>query len=89
MDKIHIFCITEWYVKHHDENYYGASATVCFPFSYSADSYQFMPVQRIYNQCAHANICVNISGRAEECVLTRFTRKSSGYKLKNCFLRGL
>ena len=69
MDKIHIFCITEWYVKHHDENYYGASATVCFPFSYSADSYQFMPVQRIYNQCAHANIRVNISGRAEECVL--------------------
>ena len=65
MDKIHIFCITEWYVKHHNENHYGASATVCFPFSYSADSYQLMPVQCIYNQYAHAKIHVNILGRVE------------------------
>ena len=69
IDKVHIFCITEWYMKHHSENHYGSSATVCFPFGYTADSCQFMPIQRICNQCAHANIAVNLSGRAEENVL--------------------
>ena len=56
-------------MKHRNESHYGSSATVCFPFGYTADSYQFMPVQRIYSQCAHAKISVNLSGRAEECVL--------------------
>ena len=40
---------------------------VCFPFGYTA---QFMPIQqRICNQCAHANINVDLSDHAEENVL--------------------
>ena len=69
IEKVHIFCITEWYIKHHHENYYGSSATVCFPFQYTADCCQYMPVQCVYSQCAHAKMSVNLSGRAEECVL--------------------
>ena len=69
IDKVHIFCITEWYIKHHHENHYGSSATVCFPFEYTTDCCQFIPVQRIYSQCAHAKVSVNLSGCTEECVL--------------------
>ena len=59
--KVHIFGIIEWYMKHHNSDYYGTSAIMCTPLVYAASVYQFMPVQRIFNYCAHAKLNVSIS----------------------------
>ena len=45
---------------------YGTSVTVCLPFGCAADSCQYMPIQCIYIQCAHAKLNVTISGSASE-----------------------
>lgn len=68
VEKVHVFCIAEWYMKHHSENYFGSSSVMCTPVTYTADACQFMPIQRIYSRCAYGEIDVTLLGHATELV---------------------
>ena len=69
VEKIHIFCIVEWYMKHSNSNHFGASAIVCMPFTYAANACQIMPIQKIANRCAYSKLNVNISDHGVEQVI--------------------
>ena len=56
VEKVHIFCVIEWYIKHRHEDYFGSSAIMCMPVTYCADACQFMPIQCIYSRCAHGKL---------------------------------
>ena len=69
VEKTHIFCVVEWYVKHPNRGHYGTSAIMCMPISYAGSASQFMPIQRITNHCAHGKLNPTISGNSSEQVI--------------------
>lgn len=69
IEKTHIFCVTEWYIKHLHKNHFGSSAIMCTPITYGAAPCQLMPIQRISNRCAHGKLNVNILHHTSEQVM--------------------
>lgn len=62
-EKHHIFCFIDWYIKHSQENWYGASAKVCNNIKYADSDCSFMPIQRIAHRCAYGKLNVTIPPR--------------------------
>ena len=56
VERTHVFCVLEWYIKHNNAGHYGSSAIVCRPITYAANSCQYMPIQRILHTCAHGKL---------------------------------
>ena len=69
VEKKHVFAVIEWYVNHDCRSHYGASAIVCFPFTYSSSASQFMPIQRVMNCCSFGKLKATIRGTNSEDVL--------------------
>ena len=69
IEKIHIFCVIEWYMKHLHKNYFGSSAVMCIPLTYSAAPCQLMVIQRISSCCAHSKLDVTILHHTSEQVM--------------------
>ena len=61
--KTHVFCEVHWYIPHSHKGYYGSSAIVCTPITYSTSSCSFIPIQRISHQCSYAKLKVVIPPR--------------------------
>lgn len=61
----HIFAFVLWKEKHHIEDFFGISATVCLNASESESPCCFIPIQRINSICAQSVMEWNISGITE------------------------
>ena len=67
--KMHIFCILEWNVRHRNAEHYGTSAVVCYPITYCSGACQYMPIQRIAHHCAHGKLNITFNRISEEVVV--------------------
>ena len=67
--KMHIFCMLEWNIRHRNAERYGSSVVVCMPFTYCSGACQYMPIQRIAHHCAHGKLNVTFSRIPEEVVV--------------------
>lgn len=65
-EKVHIFCVLEWYIRHRNAEHYGTSAIVCMPITYCNGACQYMPVQRIAHHCACGKLNVTFNRIPEE-----------------------
>lgn len=65
-EKHHVFCFVDWYIKHSQENWYGASAKVCTNITYADSACSYMPIQRIAHRCAYGKLNVTISQHSNE-----------------------
>lgn len=66
MQKIHIFCVLKWNIKHTHAGHYGTSAIVCTPITCCSGACQYMPIQRIAHHCAHGKLNVTFTRSPEE-----------------------
>jgi len=65
-EKMHIFCVLEWNVRHRNAGHYGTSAIVCMPITYCSGACQYMPIQRIAHHCAYGKLNVTFNQAPEE-----------------------
>ena len=68
-DKLdHVFCFTHWKKEHPRANWFGISAIICDDCFEIPDACCFLPVQRIYNKCAHVKLNVQFDSSYEDSV---------------------
>lgn len=68
VEKTHIFCVVEWYIKHYHEDYFGSLAIMYTPIRHCTDACQFMSIQWIYSRRAHGKLKITLSGHTSELI---------------------
>ena len=58
----HIFACTYWKQWHSEEEWFGSSATVCLNTFEPLSMFNFIPVERIANKCAHCVTDIIVNG---------------------------